>query len=542
MGAEPLLRVENLNVSFAGAAGRPICAVADVSFSIARGQTLVLLGESGSGKSLTSLALLRLLPPAAVWSARRILLDGTDLTALPEASMRNVRGGRIAMIFQEPQSSLNPVLTVGSQIGETLTRHAKLRGKARRARALELIDLVGLPHPARCYDAYPHHLSGGMKQRVMIAIALAGDPELLIADEPTTALDVTIQAQILDLLQRLQGDGRMAILFITHDLGVAAKMADEIAVMRAGQLVEHAGRAAFFANPVHPYSRSLFAALPRRDGGIGADSAARNAQVLLSVAELSVHFPIRRGLFKRVVDRVRAVDGVSLHLRAGETLAIVGESGSGKTTLGKSILQLIPATAGRIEFDGQNLHGLPPRALRRMRSRLQIVFQDPYASLNPRMKVGDIIAEGMQAQGIGHGPSDWRRRVDQLLEQVRLETAHKHRYPHEFSGGQRQRICIARALSVNPKLLICDEPTSALDLSVQSQILDLLRELQQRLGLAYLLITHNLAVVECVAHRVAVMYRGKIVEQGPAETILGAPQHGYTRSLLAAVPAIPLTL
>jgi len=537
-----LLEVDGLQTSF-GSGAAAFRAVDDISFRVEQGRTLVLLGESGCGKSVTALSIMRLLPPAARITGGSVRLDGTSLFELPETAMRDVRGGRIAMIFQEPQSSLNPVLTTGRQIGETLQQHRGLKGRARRDRTLELLDAVGIPEPERRIDEYPHQFSGGMKQRVMIAIALAAEPELLIADEPTTALDVTIQAQVLQLLKALQRKTGMGILFITHDLGVAYEMGDDIAVMYQGRIVENSASESFFRQPQHPYSQKLFDALPskaKRDRERAAEHAVppSDSAPLLKVDGLKVHFPIKRGVFQRTIGFVRAVDGVSIEIRSGKTVAVVGESGSGKTTLGKGILQLLRPTDGSVTFNGSDLLALDARDLRRQRSDIQIVFQDPYSSMNPRMMVADIIMEGMQAQGIGGDRSERLQRVDELLQQVGLEPQHKYRYPHEFSGGQRQRICIARALAVEPRLIICDEPTSALDLSVQAQILNLLRDLQLRLGVAYLFITHNISVVEYLADYVAVMYKGKIVEQGTVDDVLYTPQHEYTKKLLSAVPHV----
>jgi ABC-type microcin C transport system duplicated ATPase subunit YejF len=537
-----LLEVENLRTRFGSGEGA-VRAVDDISFGVDEGRTLVLLGESGSGKSVSALSVMRLLPPAARIDGGRVRLRGTDLFTLPEYAMRRVRGGRIAMIFQEPQTSLNPVLTAGQQIGETLKQHKGLKGRAQRDRAVELLDQVGIPEPERRIDEYPHQYSGGMKQRVMIAMALAAEPELLIADEPTTALDATIQAQVLRLLRELQQRIGMGILFITHDLGVAWEMGHDIAVMYQGRIVENKPRNDFFRRPEHPYSQKLFDALPskakrdreeaeRREGG------SVRPERLLSVSGMKVYFPIRKGLFRRTVGYVRAVDGVSLEIQSGQTVAIVGESGCGKTTMGKGILQLLRPTDGSVVFDNRDLLTMPADELRRRRSDIQIVFQDPYASMNPRMMINDVILEGMLAQDIGRDARERSRRVDSLLRQVGLLPEHKYRYPHEFSGGQRQRICIARALAVDPKLIICDEPTSALDLSVQDQILRLLGELQRELGVAYLFITHNISVVEYLAHYVAVMYQGRIVEQGTVEQVLYNAQHDYTRKLLAAVPRV----
>jgi peptide/nickel transport system ATP-binding protein len=604
----PLLDIRDLRTWIA-AGERVIRAVDGLSLSIERGETFALLGESGSGKSLTALSVMRLLPDAGRVVSGEVRLDGEDLLALPEARMRDVRGRRIGMIFQEPGSSLDPVMSVGDQVREVLDRHMGLRGSAADRRVLELFEAVGIPDPRRRMDEFPFQLSGGLKQRVMIAGALACEPELLIADEPTTALDVTIQAQVLGVLREIQRRTDMAILLITHDLGVVAEMAHRVAVMYAGELVESAPRERFFAAPAHPYTRKLFASVPGRElrdrplaviGGqvpalwrdfpgcrfaerceqawetcrnvppaavelpgarlarchlhdprqaAGPRAGAANASAalavseprapgatLLEVRELAVHFPIRHGVLKRVVGQVKAVDGLSLDLRSGTTLALVGESGCGKTTAGKAIVRLLEATAGRIRFDGEDITTLGGAALRERRGRFQIIFQDPFASLNPRMRVAEIVAEGMLALGIGADAADRARRVDALLEQVGLSAEMRHRYPHEFSGGQRQRIAIARALAVEPRLIVCDEPTSALDVSVQAQILNLLRELQQRLGLAYLFITHNLSVVEFLAHEVAVMYLGRIVEHGGVREVLDAPRHPYTQALLAAVP------
>ena len=610
----PLLKIENLQTSFATAEGT-VRAVDGVSFEIQRGQTFALLGESGCGKSMTALSMMRLVPePAGRITQGVIQLNGDDLLQLPEVGMREVRGNRIAMIFQEPMTSLNPVLTIGEQIAESVRQHIGLKKAAAHARVLELLEAVGIPDPAQRYNEYPHQLSGGMKQRIMIAIALAGEPDLLIADEPTTALDVTIQAQVLDLMRKLQKDTGMAILLITHDLGVVSEMADRVAVMYAGQIVEEANRAEFFANPKHPYSKKLFESLPdikkrgqrlavipghvpslateftscrfadrcefswdacqqqipiwtqfaEADGagvrcllhevgqhvpaaqGVKEQAAAElttdyesiDKQILLSVDGLKVHFPIHKGLLRRVVNHVKAVDDIALSIPAGRTLALVGESGCGKTTVGKSILQLIRPTAGRVHFEQTELTGLSMKQLRPYRTDIQIIFQDPFSSMNPRMMVVDIIEEGMITQGLGGDANGRAKRVDQLLEQVGLSPDVKHRYPHEFSGGQRQRICIARALAVEPKLIICDEPTSALDVSVQAQILNLLKDLQEELGLSFLFITHDLSVVEYLAHEVAVMYLGRIVEQGTVQEVMEGPMHPYTKALLAAVPVI----
>jgi len=636
-----LLKVESLQTFLASAAGA-VRAVDGVSFAVNAGETFALLGESGCGKSMTALSLMRLLPDAGRIAGGQALLNGRDLLALSEADMRDVRGREMAMIFQEPATSLNPVLTVGAQIGEVLARHTALRGEAAVARARALLDAVGIPDAARRLGEYPFQLSGGMKQRIMIAIALAGDPALLIADEPTTALDVTIQAQVLTLLGDLQRQRGMGMLLISHDLGIVGQLAHRVGVMYAGELLEVASRADFFAAPTHPnshpYSQKLFAALPRPerrgsaletipgsvppltavfsgcrfaercpqawprcreeipawhqvhtdhvvrchlydkslppgplserlsqkpcapllpslagegwDGGGGGWSGVAPSPTLprergralcaplLEVADLKVHFPIRRGLFRRAAGYVRAVDGVALQLAAGRTLALVGESGCGKTTAGKAILQLLKPTAGSVRYCGEELTALPAARLRRLRNEMQIVFQDPYASLDPRMRVGDIIEEGMSVLGADANAAERMRHATELLERVGLSAAMRGRYPHEFSGGQRQRIAITRALAVKPRLLVCDEPTSALDVSVQAQILNLLKTLQDELGLAYLFITHNIAVVEYLAHEVAVMYLGRIVERGTVDEILRAPQHPYTEALLSAVPRL----
>jgi peptide/nickel transport system ATP-binding protein len=591
---------------------------------------------------MTALALMRLLPPNAAVSQGSIEFAAKehqtlDLLLLPEQKMRQIRGGGIGMIFQEPATSLNPVMRVGQQIGEALRLHERLIGETARTRAVELLTQVGIPDPVRRLDEYPFQLSGGMKQRVMIAMALAGRRRLLIADEPTTALDVTIQAQVLDVLDRLRREQGMAVLLISHDLGVVARMADRVGVMYAGQLVETAPRAAFFARPTHPYAVRLFAALPdpsRRGGQLatipgsvppantrytGCRFAERCSDVmpvcrtsipswrelvggdnhqtsqthavrcflerrpdvlpnreadlsltdgsaalhdtpqglseilLLQVSDLKVYFPIKRGVLQRTVGHVRAVDGVSFTLHAGRTLALVGESGCGKTTAGKAILQLVPPTGGQVSLRGQSVVGLSAREMRPLRAQMQMIFQDPFASLNPRMRVGEIISEGMRAVAMGTGEAGaavgksssgkkpptqatpYAARVAVLLERVGLHAGMADRYPHEFSGGQRQRIAIARALAVNPALLVCDEPTSALDVSVQAQILNLLAQLQREHQLAFLFITHNIAVVDYLAHEVAVMYLGQIVEQGTTDDVLRNPQHPYTQALLAAV-------
>ncbi len=606
---KPLLEVRDLVTGFGSTR-----VVDGVSFRVAAGETYALLGESGCGKSITALSLMRLLPDGGQVVSGSVKLGETDVLALPERDMRRVRGGQMAMIFQEPMLALNPVIKVGEQIGEALSLHRALAGQAARDAARGLLDAVGVPDAARRLDSYPFELSGGLRQRVMIAMALAGEPELLIADEPTTALDVTIQAQVLDVLRRLKAERQMGMLLITHDLGVVAENADRVGVMYAGELVEEGVRDAFFAAPQHPYSRMLFEALPHTtlhglqpaadrsplgrpgDGSrlttipgqvppldgvlvgcrfaprcphaiarchdespgwqvindqrvrchlagalpassvreVTARAAVPASHPLLQVDGLKVHFPIRRGFIQRTVGHVRAVDDVSLDIQAGRTLALVGESGCGKTTVGKALLRLIEPTAGRIVLGGETITARNASTLRR---QAQMVFQDPYSSLNPRMRVADILLEGMDALGVGNAPQR-RDAVARLLRQVGLPDDAGGRYPHAFSGGQRQRIAIARALAVSPRLVICDEPTSALDVSVQAQILNLLKDLQDDLGLAYLFITHNLAVVEYLAHEVAVMYLGRIVEHGAAADVLRAPRHPYTQALVSAVPRI----
>ncbi len=541
--SENILQVKNLTVS-TGTGTKKTDIVNNISFTIQRGETFVLLGESGSGKSITALSIMRLLPAAIKISDGSVILHTSNLFQLPENKMRKIRGAKIGMIFQEPQTSLNPVLTAGQQISETLRQHDNLSKKQCIKRSIELLDAVGIPDAERRINEYPHQFSGGMKQRIMIAIALAGKPDLLIADEPTTALDVTIQAQVLNLLRKLQSETGMSILFITHDIGVASQMADHIAVMQNGSIVELKTKKELFSNPENPYTQKLFDAIPsweKRTEENEIEEIERTERTnLLKVKDLKVYYPIRKGIFKRTIGHVRAVDSVTIDLHAGETVAIVGESGSGKTTMGKGILQLLEVTSGDITYQKTDLNRLDAQSLRKLRSDIQIVFQDPYSSMNPRMMVNDIIQEGMLAQGVGESKKERDEHTVKLLEQVGLLPEYRYRYPHEFSGGQRQRICIARALAVKPKLIICDEPTSALDVSVQAQILSLLKDLQKEYQLGYLFITHNISVVEYIAHYVAVMYEGKIVEQGAVEKILKNPKNPYTKNLLSAVPRIEL--
>ncbi|MFT3816191.1 MAG: ABC transporter ATP-binding protein [Rubrivivax sp.] len=612
-----MLAIEDLKVEL-DTDSAVVRAIDGLRLAIERGETFALVGESGCGKSMTALALMRLLPDNGRIAQGRLLVAGQDVLELPESQMRRVRGGRVGMIFQEPSTSLNPVMRVGDQIVEAIEAHTDLRGAAARQRAIEWLRRVGIPEPERRIDEYPFRMSGGQKQRVMIAMMLAAEPDFLIADEPTTALDVTIQAQILDLLKDLQRERRMGLLLITHDLAVVAGMAHRVALMYAGQIVEVAAAADFFAAPKHPYAAALLRALPgagRREQALeaipgtvpplsdsfaGCRFAPRCAQVmphcpstlpplvgvgplghevrcllyvpgapparplepatvpaaapaaegaaaataatpLLDVQNLSVRFAIRGGVLQRPKGWFDAVRDVSFQVGRGETLALVGESGCGKTTTGKAIVQLLRSLArieGRALLHGADLFELQGAALQAARRQVQIIFQDPFASLNPRMRVQELLDEGLAALQPDLDAAERRGRIERLVEQVGLRRDALDRYPHEFSGGQRQRIAIARALAVQPELIVCDEPTSALDVSVQAQILNLLRELQRELGVSYLFITHNIGVVEYIADRVAVMQAGQIVEQGPTGQVLTAPVSGYTRSLLAAVPRL----
>ena len=602
----PTLAVEGLT-AYLGATDNPVRAVDGVSFEIEPGQTFAMLGESGCGKSMSALTLMRLLPASGRIIQGSVRFGGQDLLRLSEARMREIRGAGISMIFQEPMTSLNPVLKVGQQIVESLHAHRSLRGRAARDETAALLNAVGIPNPRFALESFPHQFSGGMKQRIVIAMALANAPRLLIADEPTTALDVTIQAQVLDLIKELQATRDMAVMLISHDLGVVNEVADRVGVMYAGQIVEHGSRDAFFRRPLHPYSQKLFLSMPGiakrnqaldvipgmvpslndnfegcrfvrrchraldlcarqqpewsgspdsrvlchlyRDDGtpvewrakpVAAQSSAESSatsdgDALLCVRGLKVHFPVKSGIFKRVTGHIRAVDGVDIDIPKGGTLALVGESGCGKTTTGKGILQLVKPTSGRIVFDGKDLAQMPASSLRRKRSDFQIIFQDPYSAMNPRMLVADAVAEGWRSNDSGASTPDL---VANLLQQVGLPVESAQRYPHEFSGGQRQRISIARAIAVKPKLIVCDEPTSALDLSVQAQILNLLKDLQRQMRVSYLFITHDISVVAYIAHFVAVMYLGRIVEYGPVDKILSSPRHPYTQALLSAVPTL----
>jgi len=506
-----------------------------VSFDIQHGEIFALVGESGSGKSLTSLAIMRLLPEVIVVRSGEIHLKERSLFNLPESQMQKVRGKSIAMIFQEPMSALNPVMTVGSQVAEVIKLHLGLKKEQIKEKVLSLFREVALKDPEERYHWYPHQLSGGQKQRVMIAIALACEPDLLIADEPTTALDVTIQAQVLGLLKKICKQRDLSILFITHDMAVVSEMADRVAVMKKGEIVEQAACKDFFTHPRHAYSQRLLADARSTK----AYNKEKVSDPLIEVEALKVHFPIKKGFFQRTTGYVKAVDDVTFSIAKGKTLALVGESGSGKSTIGKAILSLLDETEGQVRFEKQNLVGLDKKALSPYRRKIQVVFQDPFSALNPRMTIADIIREGMIS--LDAGPKS-RREQDQYIEalllKVDLEAAHMHRYPHEFSGGQRQRIGIARALAVEPELIICDEPTSALDVSVRTQVLDLLTRLQKESGVSYLFITHDLSIIPMIADEVAVMKEGKIVEQGLVEDVMEDPQHPYTQKLLASAPKL----
>ncbi|GAA4432528.1 ABC transporter ATP-binding protein [Bremerella cremea] len=592
-----LLKVDNLQTYFHGE--ETVKAVDGISFSLDEGETLGIVGESGSGKSVTSLSIMQLLSRNAKIEGGTISFLGTDLVRLPDPAMRKIRGKDISMIFQEPMTSLNPVFTVGSQVMEAIQLHQQVSKKEAREKTIQLFDEVGIPEPHKRVDYYPHQMSGGQKQRVMIAMALSCNPKLLIADEPTTALDVTIQAQILDILRRLRDSRGMSILFITHDLGVIAEIADHVLVMYRGNIVEHGDIHQIFENPKHPYTKGLLACRPRldtkfrrlptvsdfmdskqtptgieitekemtpekfdqlmvtgrgrllhpkpqleaighkwRDDVYSADTKCvpDNENPLLSVRDLKVHFPIRKGIFSRVQGHVKAVDGVSFDVYRGQTLGLVGESGCGKTTTGRAILRLIEPTSGTVEFEGIDVRSLRGKALREMRKKIQIIFQDPYGSLNPRMTIESAVCEPMVIQGIGGSKKDQRDRAAYLMNEVGMNPDHLRRYPHEFSGGQRQRICIARALAVEPDFLVCDESVSALDVSVQAQVLNLLKDLQEKLGLTYIFISHDLSVVKFMADMMAVMNAGEIVEFGPAEDIYANPKEEYTRKLINATP------
>ncbi len=527
--SEALLSVQDLSVAFAQG-GKLSTAVDHISFDIAKGETLALVGESGSGKSVSALSVLKLLPyPSASHPSGKILFEGADLLAMNERVLRRVRGNKITMIFQEPMTSLNPLHTIEQQIGEILKLHQAMGDKAAQARTLELLTEVGIRDPQKRLDAYPHQLSGGQRQRVMIAMALANEPELLIADEPTTALDVTVQAQILELLAKLKARKGMSMLFITHDLGIVRKIADRVCVMTKGKIVESGPTREIFANPQHAYTKHLLAAEPK-----GKPPAANaDAKAVMTGKDVKVWFPIRRGFFRRTVDHVKAVDGIDVTVRAGQTLGVVGESGSGKTTLGLALARMISST-GTIQFDGRDINQLSFSDMRPLRSELQIVFQDPFGSLSPRMSISEIIEEGLKIHEPRLSPDDRDDRVVAVLKEVGLDPDTRNRYPHEFSGGQRQRVAIARAMVLNPRFVMLDEPTSALDMSVQAQVVDLLRNLQAKHQLAYLFISHDLKVIRALANDVIVMRNGQVVEAGPSEQIFERPQTDYTRALISA--------
>jgi microcin C transport system ATP-binding protein len=526
---ENLLEVRDLSVQFRQGAASTL-AVDRISFDIKKGETVALVGESGSGKSVTALSVMKLLPyPAASHPCGSIRFKGQELLGLPEGGMRKVRGNDITIIFQEPMTSLNPLHTIEKQIGEILLLHQGLTGQAARTRIIELLTQVGIPEPHTRLASYPHQLSGGQRQRVMIAMALANEPDLLIADEPTTALDVTVQAQILALLKELQTRLGMAMLFITHDLGIVRKLADTVCVMKEGKIVESGPVERVFSDPQHSYTRALLAAEPKPDPA----PIQAGAPVVVETKDLKVWFPIKRGVLRRVVGHIKAVDGVNIAVRQGETLGIVGESGSGKTTIALAVLRLISAQ-GSIVFLGKEVTGLKFRQMRPFRHHMQIVFQDPYGSLSPRMSVSDIIEEGLWVHHPKLSAEQREQKVIRALREVGLDPDTRFRYPHEFSGGQRQRIAVARAIVLEPTFVVLDEPTSALDMLIQSQIVDLLRALQKRLNLTYLFISHDLRVVAALASRLMVMRHGKVVEEGPAAELFARPTSDYTRALLAA--------
>jgi microcin C transport system ATP-binding protein len=525
----PLLNVKDLSVAF-GIGKREILAVDHVSFDIAKGETVALVGESGSGKSVTALSVMKLLPyPAAHHPSGSVSFQGRELLTMPEKEIRKVRGNDITIIFQEPMTSLNPLHTIEKQIAEILSLHQGLTGKAARVRIVELLTQVGIPDPASRLASYPHQLSGGQRQRVMIAMALANEPDLLIADEPTTALDVTVQAQILKLLKDTQTRLGMSMLFITHDLGIVRKLADRVCVMQNGKIVEHGAVERVFTAPEHPYTKALLAAEPKPDPA----PPRPDAPVVISTKDLKVWFPIKRGVLRKVVGHIKAVDGISMELRKGETLGVVGESGSGKTTLGLAILRLI-SSDGPVVFMGDQIQGLKFKQMRPYRRDMQIVFQDPYGSLSPRMSVSDIIEEGLWVHHPNMPPEERESQVMAALNDVGLDTTTRFRYPHEFSGGQRQRIALARALVLGPTFIVLDEPTSALDMLIQSQMVDLLRDLQKKRDLTYMFISHDLRVVAALASRLLVLRNGKMVEEGAASDLFKNPKSGYTRALFAA--------
>jgi peptide/nickel transport system ATP-binding protein len=534
MSEAPLLSVRDLRVGFATEGGL-VQAVDGVSFDLAPGEVLAIVGESGSGKSVTAQTIVGLTRSHNARIEGSVRLGEEDLVAASESQLQRVRGERIGMVFQDPMTSFNPVYRIGAQIAEAIRAHRPAVGKGEaREQAIALLDSVGIPEAARRVDDYPHQFSGGMRQRAMIAMALALEPEVLIADEPTTALDVTVQAQILALLERINRERGLATILITHDLGVVAEVADRVLVMHEGRIVERGSLDEVFYAAKDPYTRRLLDAVVRIDSAPPL-RASRTSEPLLEIADLVKHYPVRRGLLRREVGQVRAVDGVSFTLRQGETLGLVGESGCGKSTLCRAALQLIEPTSGSVRFEGREIAGLSRREMRPLRREMQIVFQDPYASLNPRKRIGQIVGNPLRLHGTASG-GEARRRVLELLERVGLSAEHYDRYPHEFSGGQRQRIGIARALALRPKLIVADEPVSALDVSIRAQILDLLAELQEDFGLTYLFVAHDIGVVRHVSDRIAVMNAGRIVEEGPADRVCEQPSDPFTRKLLAAVP------
>ncbi|RUY98445.1 ABC transporter ATP-binding protein [Mesorhizobium sp. M7A.F.Ca.CA.001.12.2.1] len=529
MSEAPLLSVQDLSVAFSQGGGQST-AVDHISFDIAKGETVALVGESGSGKSVSALSVLKLLPyPSASHPSGKIVFQGNDLLAMGEKQLRQVRGNKITMIFQEPMTSLNPLHTIEHQIVEILKLHQGMADRPAKERTLALLNEVGIRDPHKRLDAYPHQLSGGQRQRVMIAMALANEPELLIADEPTTALDVTVQAQILELLAGLKSRKGMSMLFITHDLGIVRKIADRVCVMTKGKIVETGPTKEIFANPQHAYTRHLLAAEPK-----GKPPAANaDAKPVMTGKDIKVWFPIKQGFFRRTVDNVKAVDGIDVTVRAGQTLGVVGESGSGKTTLGLALARMISST-GTIQFNGRDINQLSFNAMRPLRRELQIVFQDPFGSLSPRMSIAEIIEEGLKIHEPKLSPDERDDKVAAVLKEVGLDPATRNRYPHEFSGGQRQRVAIARAMVLNPRFVMLDEPTSALDMSVQAQVVDLLRSLQAKHDLAYLFISHDLKVIRALANDVIVMRNGRIVAAGPSQQIFENPQTDYTRALISA--------
>ncbi|MBN9232884.1 MULTISPECIES: ABC transporter ATP-binding protein [Phyllobacteriaceae] len=529
MSETPLLSVRDLSVAFLQG-GKVSTAVDHISFDIAKGETVALVGESGSGKSVSALSVLKLLPyPPASHPSGQILFGGEDLLSLDERQLRRVRGNKITMIFQEPMTSLNPLHTIERQIGEILRTHQGMGEAQARKRTVELLNEVGIREPEKRLDAYPHQLSGGQRQRVMIAMALGNEPQLLIADEPTTALDVTVQAQILELLARLKQKNGMSMLFITHDLGIVRKIADRVCVMTKGKIVETGPTREIFANPQHAYTRHLLAAEPKGRPPVADETA----KAVMRGNDIKVWFPIKQGFFRKTVDHVKAVDGIDVTVRAGQTLGVVGESGSGKTTLGLALSRMISST-GAIQFDGRDINKLSFGAMRPLRSELQIVFQDPFGSLSPRMSIAEIIEEGLKIHEPKLTPDERDTRVVDVLTEVGLDPTTRFRYPHEFSGGQRQRVAIARAMVLKPRFVMLDEPTSALDMSVQAQVVDLLRSLQAKHNLAYLFISHDLKVIRALANDVIVMRNGKVVEAGPSEQIFERPQTEYTKALISA--------